>query len=302
MRHSWLVDLKWIFGLACLASVLVAGGLYSASKLTERDAATGIFAGVAAAFAKEGGGSEDFEELQAQAAANPDGEFAIEGVTLPVKGSELAGLSYDEAVDLVAARVADILYTDGPDAVEQYFRDPPQADADGGEEAGGESGVGPFSILTQDTHNDARRLFTYSLIPAAVLAVPLVVFSRRFGRLGAPGVVLVTGAAPFALVWSLVADATADAGGDGTGGALADSISPVAGDLSAVFLRLAGVGAALILVALAGHAGFALRQRLRTIPETDEQDGPPEEPALDGPAADWDYEFPYLAPGAAPQP
>ncbi len=117
MRHSSKLDAKWVFGLACLTAVVVAGSLYSASKLTEHDPATGIFSGVMATFAKEGDAKEAFADLQAQAAANPDQEFTIEGATLPVEGRELTGLSYDEAVDLVVGRIAEMLYVDGPDSV-----------------------------------------------------------------------------------------------------------------------------------------------------------------------------------------
>ncbi|MCH8962226.1 MAG: high-potential iron-sulfur protein [Bacteroidetes bacterium] len=128
MGSSRRIDAKWLFGLICLSAVIVAAVLYSASKLTERDAATGLFSGVMTSLAMEDNGAEGFEELQALAAANPDEEFTIEGATLPVKGSEIAGLSYDEAVDLVVGRIAQTLYTDGPDAVEQFFADTPAAD------------------------------------------------------------------------------------------------------------------------------------------------------------------------------
>lgn len=126
MGSSWRIDAKWLFGLICLSAIIVAGVLYSASKLTERDPATGIFTGIMAALAKESDASEGFEELQALAAANPDQEFTIEGVTLPIKGSDLAGLSYDEAVDLVVGRTAETLYANGPGSVEQFFDDAPR--------------------------------------------------------------------------------------------------------------------------------------------------------------------------------
>ncbi|KKK88571.1 hypothetical protein LCGC14_2741780, partial [marine sediment metagenome] len=146
MGRSWRIDAKWLFGLICLSAIIVAAVLYSASKLTERDVATGVFSGVMTTFAKDGEGSEEFGEIQALAAASPDGEFTIEGITLPVKGSEIAGLSYDEAVDLVVGRIAQTLYTDGPESVEQYFAATPAA---GSEEApaaeGEEFSLGPFA-------------------------------------------------------------------------------------------------------------------------------------------------------------
>ncbi len=309
MGSSRRIDAKWLFGLICLSAVIVAAVLYSASKLTERDAATGLFSGVMTSLAKEDNGAEGFEELQALATANPDEEFTIEGATLPVKGSELSGLSCDEAVDLVVGRIAQTLYTDGPDAVEQFFADTPAADS---EEAsaveGAESDLGPLSLLTQDTHDTVQSIFTFSLIPILVLAAPLVFFSRRFGRLGSPGVVLAAGAAPFALLWLIVNQATKNAGQDGVDGALAKALAPMAGDVSTSFLWLLALGVALVLAAVAGHIGFALWHRFRPTP-TPGDDGttPPDEPkqpdyvADEGAAASGGDEFPSIGPGGVPQ-
>lgn len=309
MGSSWRIDAKWLFGLICLSAIIVAAVLYSASKLTERDVATGVFSGVMTTFAKDGEGSEEFGEVQAQAAASPDEEFTIEGITLPVKGSEIAGLSYDEAVDLVVGRIAQTLYTDGPESVEQFFNTTPVA---GSEETSlGESeefSLGPFALLTQDTHDIIRRIFTFSLIPVLVLAVPLVFFSRRFGRLGSPGIVLAVGAAPFALLWLIAKQATQNAGQDGINGTLAEPLSPMAGDVSTTFLWLLALGVALVLAAVSGHIGFALWHRFRPTPTPGEEETPPpdepEQPgyvADEGATASGGDELPSIGPGGVPQ-
>jgi hypothetical protein len=309
MGSSRRIDAKWLFGLICLSAIIVAAVLYSASKLTERDVATGIFSGVMTTFAKDGEGSEEFGEIQAQAAASPDEEFTIEGITLPVKGSEIAGLSYDEAVDLVVGRIAQTLYTDGPDSVEQFFNDTSVADSEEASQGEGEEfSLGPFALLTQDTHDIIRRIFTFSLIPVLVLAVPLVFFSRRFGRLGSPGIVLAVGAAPFALLWLIAKQATQNAGQDGINGTLAEPLSPMAGDVSTTFLWLLALGVALVLAAVAGHIGFALWHRFRPRPTPDD-DGttPPDAPKQpdyvtdEGAAASGGDEFPSIGPGGVPQ-
>lgn len=309
MGSSWRIDAKWLFGLICLSAIIVAAVLYSASKLTEGDVATGLFSGVMTSLAKEDDGAEGFEELQALAAANPDEEFTIEGATLPVKGSEIAGLSYDEAVDLVVGRIAQTLYTDGSEAVEQFFADTPAADSEGASAAeDAESNLGPLSILTQDTHDTIQRIFTFSLIPVLVLAVPLVFLSRRFGRLGSPGVVLAVGAAPFALLWLIAKQATKNAGQGGVDGALAEAISPMAGDVSTTFLWLLILGVALVLAAVAGHIGFALWHRFRRTPTPDKEETPPPDGpkqsdyiADEGATASGGDEFPSIGPGGVPQ-
>lgn len=262
--RSWQVDLKWVFGLACVISILAAGALYSVSKLTEQEPATGAFSGVVGNFWKEDeDAAEEFDEIQARAVANPDAEYTIPDVTLPIKGNELQGLSYDEAVDVVIGRVADILYTDGPDAAEQYFEETSEEGSAGEDEEGD---LGPLSVLlslTQDNHDAVRGILTFVLIAVLVTAVPLVFFSTRFGRLGSAGVALAVGTAPFAVLWLIAKEATKDTSEDGVEGALAEAISPTAGDVSSDFLRLLVLGVALLLAAAAGHTGFALWRRFR---------------------------------------
>ncbi len=310
MRRSWKVDAKWLFGLACVAAVIAAGGLYSASKLTEHDPATGIFTGVMATLVKEDDASDGFEELQALAAASPDQEFTIEGATLPVRGHEIAGLSYDEAVNLVVGRIAETLYTEGPEAVELYFQDAPGADSEGASEGdGGDSDLGPFGLLTRDSHDTIQRIFTFSLIPIVVFAIPLLLFSHRFGRLGSLGVVLAVGIAPFAVLWLIAKQVTKDASEDGLECDLDEALSPTAGDLSNSFLTLLIISIAIVLAAVAGHIGFALRERFQSRPETAAGNTPPQgepeeqqgHPPGDGPPPP-SGEFPPISPSGLPQP
>jgi hypothetical protein len=310
MGSSWRIDAKWLFGFICLAAIIVAAVLYSASKLTERDAATSIFSSILISIAKDDDGAEEFEEFQALAVASPDEDFTIEGATLPIKGRELIGLSYDEAVELVVGRIAEILYTDGPESVEQFFTSAPDA---GSEEApageGEEVSLGPLGLLTQNSHDTVGRIFRFSLIPILVLAVLLVFFSRRFGRLGSPGVILTVGAAPFAALWFIVRQATKNAGPDGIEGALAEALAPMAGDVSTAFLRLLVLGVTLVLAAVAGHIGYALWHRFRPTPTPGEEETPPpDEPeqqpdylADEGATASGGDEFPSIGPGGVPQ-
>ncbi len=333
MGSSWRIDAKWLFGLICLAAIIVAAVLYSASKLTERDAATSIFSSILISLAKDDEGAEEFEEYQALALASPDEDFTIEGVPLPIKGRELIGLSYDEAVELIAGRLAEILYTDGPEAVEPFFTaasgagseeapagESEEASAGESEEApageseeapageGEEVSLGPLGLLTQDSHDRVGRIFRYSLIPILVLAVLLIFFSRRFGRLGSLGVVLTVGAAPLAALWFTVIQATQNADPDGVEGALADALAPTAGDISTTFLRLLALGVALVLAAVAGNIGFALWHRSRPTPTPGEEETPPpdepEQPdsvADEGATASGGDEFPSIGPGGLPQ-
>lgn len=298
MRPSWHKDLKWLFGLICLIAVLVAAATYSLRSLTAQEPATGIFSAIMTSFAKEGDGEESWPDMQAQAAEHPDEEFTIEGVTLPVKGNEIAGLSYDEAVDLVVGRIADELYVEGPHAVEEYFQSEATAEegSSEGDEGGSgdqseEFGLGPFGLLTRGTHDTLHDVFTIAAAVAVVTMIPLAFFSRRFGRLGSPGVVVALGTAPLTLVWFAVHKATAGEGGsDDLGASLATAVGPTAADVSERFLTVFLLGVAMIGVAILGNVGLALWRRLRR--------GRAEKPSVEAaePSPDWD-EYPLIERG-----
>ncbi len=310
MRGSWRIDAKWLFGLICLATIIVAGVLYSASKVTERDAATGIFSSILISVAKDGEGAEEFEEYQALAVASPDEDFTIRGASLPIKGRELIGLSYDEALELVVGRIAVMLYTDGPESVEQFFTAASGSDSE--EPSAGEDeeiSLGPLGLLTQDSHDKIRRIFTFSLIAVLISAVLLVFFSRRFGRLGSPGIILAVGTVPLALLWFTAKQATKNADPDGIEGALAEALSPVAGGVASDFLMLLILGIVLTVAAVVGHIAFALWRRFRSTPApTDEEARPVGEPEEqpgytvgEGLAQSGGDELPDIGPGGVPQ-
>ena len=270
MRPSWQIDLKWVFGLALLAAVLVSGTLYSLAQLTERDPATGAFAGIMSSFAKEGGDPEGYAEIQAAAAANPDVEITIDRVTFPIKGEEIAGLSYDQAIDLVILRLAEILYTDGPAAVEGYFEG--RAIEDGAEAPPPDLGV--FGIFTQDSHDGLLRAFGFSLVPVFLLLLPVAFFSRGPGRLGSIGAIATLGTLPFVILW-VVARETAKNPADGAEGAVATAVSPTVSALADDFLVLLAVAGAAAILAATVHIALWLRRMFRPAPPRDDSTAAP---------------------------
>ena len=270
MRPSWQIDLKWVFGLALLAAVLVSGVLYSLAQLTERDPATGAFAGIMSSFAKEGGDPEGYADIQAAATANPDVEITIDRVTFPVKGEEIVGLSYDQAIDLVVLRLAEILYTDGPAAVEGYFEG--RAIEDGAEAPPPDLGV--FAIFTQDSHDGLLRAFGFSLVPVFLLLLPVAFFSRGPGRLGSIGAIATLGTLPFAILW-VVARETAKNPADGAEGAVAIAVSPTVSGLANDFLVLFAVAGAAAILAATAHIALWLWRLFRPAPMRDDTTAAP---------------------------
>ncbi len=244
MRASWLVDAKWVCGLLCLFCLLAAGLLYSVTALTGRETATGLFTASVGGMVSSQLSDEEYAQIAAAAAQNPEGEYTIGETTLTVKGREIAGLSKDQAVALVVGRIAVVNYEQGPDAAEALIT------------ASGEDGknfsLGPVGPLTQSTHDSVRPYYIGFAVAAVALAVPLVFLSRKFGRLGSPGIVLMLGSAPFALAWRLLEDAASGVNSE-TGvfaSALAGAVAGPASDLSGRFTRLMLVGAGMVVAAI----------------------------------------------------
>jgi hypothetical protein len=247
MRASWLVDAKWVTGLLCLFCVLAAGFLYSVTALTGRETATGIFTATVGGTVNSQLSDEEYASVSAAAAASPDAEYNVGATTLTVKGSELTGISKDQAVALVVSRIAVVHYEQGPDAAETLIT------ASG--EDGRQFSIGPVRPLTKKTHDSVRPYYLGLAGAALGLIAPLVFFSRRFGRLGSPGVVLMVGSAPFALAWHLLDNAAAGITEEKGvfASALAAAIRTPAADLSGTFTRLLFLGAGMTGAAIVGH-------------------------------------------------
>src|SRR3990170_7698061 len=110
---------------------------HSLYRITLHQPATGVSAAVIEGMI--GGALNDdlFAKLQASARSNPEAEAQAEGVTIPLRGKEIANLSREQLLQKSASRLADILYYEGVDAGEAYFQDltpdegaPPSADQD----------------------------------------------------------------------------------------------------------------------------------------------------------------------------
>lgn len=265
MRPSWQVDLKWLCGFGLLASVVVSSALYSLSQLTEHEPATRLFGRAAAHALKEDADEEArvrFAEMQERVAGDPNAYLTVQGVTLPVTGASLAGLTYDEAVDLVAGQTAEILYREGPDAALQYFEDNDDAGVPETATDEGTRDYGPLALLTQSSHDKINRLFQLSLAPLALLAIGVAFFSRRFGRVGSLGVIGLVGIAPFAAGWNLVEQVTVNPG-EGMRAELALAIAPTVGELSDLFRRILLVAVSVVALTVASQVASLLWPRLR---------------------------------------
>ena len=266
MRPRWHGDIKWVAAILAVICLLAASLLYDAFRLTTHDVATGAFTAVVAGFMDDKD-SEDYLRVQEEAQANPEAEVQMPGVDLTVKGSEIADLSQAEATRLVIGRVANILYYEGPQAVEDLFpQEDPKTPAGGEGEAapsGARFDLGPAAVLTEEGHSLIKAVLMGFAGAAAFLLLPLVYFSHRAGRLGSPGMVLLIASLPFALLWQ-IANRTgpADDGGAGIDAELREVLSPTASGLATLHLSTALLGLSLVVAAVVLHLVlFALEKR-----------------------------------------
>ena len=311
MRPSWHLYAKWLSALAAVFLVFAASISYTLYRLTEHDTATAAFTAIAVSMLEDNVDTEEFQQIVNEAAANPDAEYTLPGVNVTVTGQEIADLTPTEALEFVVSRTADTLYYEGADSAQPLFSEEPGGTADGQEDQGPSVDTGTFSLLSEGTHDFFQPLIYVFGSIAIVSMVLLILLSRGFGRLGSPGLALLTAIAPLALLWTVAsraADKMAEKPDDLTG-RLAATLTPAFDDLSRTFLVLAAVGAALTAAAIIGHIATWAITRSRTGQPESEADAiaePATEPLAPEPAMDEEPpaqgdEFPSIGPGGVPQ-
>jgi hypothetical protein len=249
---GWQVDLKWVFGILCLVSALLAGGLYSFRTMTSHDTATGLFTGALGGFASSRISDEEYAAIQQAAAQDPEAEYALPGLDQPVRGSDIVAMSKDEAVKLAVSGIAEVNYAEGPDAAEELINLTT--------EDGEEFSIGPLDILTKKNHDAPGPYLMAALAAALVSAALMVFFSRGPGRVGSAGLVLALATAPYAFAWSKVNDkANGASAEDGVfARTLGEAVAGPAADVAGTFTRLVIAGATLVALSVALTAAIPL--------------------------------------------
>jgi len=272
VRYSWRQDAKWLAAILFVLCATVASFTYSLYRITLHQPATGVSAAVIEGMT--GGALNDdlFAKLQAAARSNPEAEAQAEGVTIPLRGKEIADLSRDQLLQKSASRLADILYYEGVDAGEAYFQDltpneeePPSTDGDprDGKDEGLQLEL--LALFTGATHDGLRPFAVgLALVAAALLAV-LVLLSRGFGRLGGPGIAIAIATGPFALVATALRGVLEDGqqNSEGTLAAAAGALRAPVADLASTFAVLAVIGLVMAALAVAGQVASVLVARRR---------------------------------------
>ncbi len=260
-RPNWQVDLKWVAGIFACVAILVSGVIFSLNEITERGRAEPLSSVFIAFLVDSRITDEEFEAVQAQAAADPSGPVSLSPLDVELPGSEIAGLNREETALLFAAEFTAVLYDEGPEAAEALILEP-RPNEDGEPQEAIE--LGPTSSLTGSQHSTVRTIFLVSLAIVLVLLGLVAFLSRGLGRLGSPAVVVALSTAPLAAFWALAGNAIGTAGEDEELYAVIGRglIRDMAGDLRGFFVAIFGIALAWAAIAFVGALLTPLSRKL----------------------------------------
>ncbi|HET7010375.1 MAG TPA: hypothetical protein VFI11_06335 [Anaerolineales bacterium] len=266
-RPYWHVDAKWITGL--LLSLVLALTLltFALVRVTaERPAVDALTMLLAVSFSQNGLDDEtEIAEMRRMLEADADGEIQpMPDLAITVRVADLAERTPREIRLAFFRKMAEPLYG-GEAAINELAADSETR------EAMARGGV--LSVLSSKTHELLQRALTVLGILSAVLALALIYFSYRFGRLASPGCVLFVAALPGAALFGFLGWAfnppgpSAGPDSDMTGmlSSLASNVLPPLAQIAAwVFLAAMALGILLIFLSIVG--GLVSRRRRASAP------------------------------------
>lgn len=250
-RPSWQIDLKWVAGILACVAVFICGIFFALTEITERGRAEPLLT-VFVAFLVDGRVTDqEFEAVQAQAAADPSGPVSLSPLDVELRGSQVAGMDRERTSLLFAGELSAVLYSDGQKAAEALLLEPGPSEDGEPQEA---IDLGQAGSLTADQHSNFRKLFFVSLAIVIVLLGLVAFLSRGLGRLGAPAVVVALSTAPLAALWALAGKAVGTAGEDEALYAVIGRqlVSDTAGDLRSFFVAVLSIALAWAAIAVVG--------------------------------------------------
>ncbi len=233
-------------------AVLIAGVLFSLSEITERGRAEPLSAVYVAFLLDDLVTDEEFEAVQAQAAADPSGLVSLSPLDVDLRSSEVAGLDREETSLLFAGELTAVLYAEGTEAAEALILEPGLDEEGESQEA---IELGPASFLTASQHSTFRTFFFVALAIVIGLLGLVAFLSRGLGRLGAPAVVLALSVGPLVALWVLASSAVGTSEPDESLYTVIarDVIGDTARDLRGSFLAIFMIALASVAIAFIGN-------------------------------------------------
>ena len=277
-KPSWYKDLKWVFGLVFFFSFGLTQLAYNFVWITEEERAIEVNAALMAASLSRGGldDTSDIEEVRRMLVQSGEDRFQpIPGVDLFVTKDEI-----DAVLKSSSPRQARIdffknfsrpLYKEGAEGLASLSDDPKLKQQI-------LEGAGPLAVLSYRNHLLARKIFAVLAAVSAISLFFLVFFSRRFGRLSVPGVIILISTLPWFALTALLSFGFAKKVTEAkpiseetesmnvvmnvAANVLADPMKTISGRYLAVTL----VGIGLIVMAIFGRATLAIVRKIRRTP------------------------------------
>ncbi|OGO13810.1 MAG: hypothetical protein A2Z66_10040 [Chloroflexi bacterium RBG_13_66_10] len=263
-RPYWHVDAKWVtslFLVPILGATLLTNTL---AQITAEGPAVETVSLLLGVMFSGGGLDEetDVATFRERLQADPDGCIQpIDSIRIDVCEEEIAGLSPREARLFLFRQLAQPLYEQGADGLMALAVDPET-------EQSMAQGIGPLSLFTLATHQAIQRVLGILAVVCAVLFIPLILFSYRFGRIGSPGLAIIAAACPglslfgfFAFVFNPPAASAAEPGMAELAGALVTNVLPsIARTAVPSYFYVAALGVLLVLAATLGTIAARMRR------------------------------------------
>lgn len=258
-RPYWHVDAKWVIGLILWFVVSATLLLWNLVLVTEPEPAMNtIGRAMALAFGSRAPNQDaQVAELVRTLHATPDQSIQpVPGLRIALRYQDIADLPPQQVRLYIFHQLAEPAYLGGVQELALLVDD-------GQVKAGIQDNKTLLDFFTLQTHQGLQGDLVAAAAISLFLMIPLILFSARFGRIGSPGVLLLTVSLPGALVSSLmgmfserIMAASAVTAGNPANlptYLVSNAVAPLAQSAVQSYLAVAAFGLGLVFVAVMGN-------------------------------------------------
>ncbi len=184
-RPHWFTDAKWFFGIFFTVSLIIVLVLFFFYKVTaEKPAIETMTKTIAITFSPLGLDDTTEIEILKRKVLYSYNETArpINGLNLTIDKEDLEGKTPREIRLNFYKKIAELLYFDQAEELREMVEN--------NEVRNNIEILESLSFLSQKTHRNISGLLLYFTFITFLFAIPFIFFSKRFGRLGNPGLVI----------------------------------------------------------------------------------------------------------------